>query len=464
MDRVFQNRSFHLIAVAVVLLSVLIVYSNTFHASFHFDDFLQVVENPAAKEPARALETLAKRTRPLTVISFALNHAIGGAGVEGYHAVNITIHMLNSILVYFILFLTFTGLKFEASWSKRISVFSALLFAVHPVQIQSVTYIIQRMESQSALFYLSAILCFILAISRESRLWRLLFYALVPISYILALYSKEVAITLPAVIILYDIYFTRAPRFKAVLSRWPLYGVLLLVMLYFTVTTVLPLAGFDDIKNKLISPISSAELSESDFPERPGFSLVSTAHAATAPAVKNDAPVYVTSGLGILGLGPKEYILTELNVLTYYLLLLAVPMNQNLDYDFPVSRRLLQTPERKHGAKLTVPIPPPVVSLLILLAIIGAAIYLVIRRRGKGVVGSARSPVISYFIFWFFIILSPTSSFIPIIDVISEQRLYLASLGFFVVLVLFVDFVVERLSRVTSRVGGGGGEKGEQSL
>ena len=172
-----------------------------------------------------------------------------------------------------------------------------------------------------------------------------------------------------------------------------------------------------------------------------------------------------SAGFNINGLSSKEYMLTQLNVITYYITLLAVPVNQNIDYDFPVATSLFKAPRAKGGTVLNYPQPPPVVSLIILIFIFCAAMYLAICSRrdfltaapphdgdGRGKAGycgvRGGGAVASFFILWFFIILSPTSSFIPIIDVIFEHRLYLASLGFFVVLVMAVVNLSEWIFRL----------------
>ena len=86
--------------------------------------------------------------------TFALNYAAHGLNVLGYHVVNISIHAAAAVLAYFFVFLTLGSLTEDETWAKRIAAYSALLFAVHPVQTQSVTYIVQRMESLSSLFIL----------------------------------------------------------------------------------------------------------------------------------------------------------------------------------------------------------------------------------------------------------------------------------------------------------------------
>ncbi|MBE9531687.1 MAG: hypothetical protein IME98_02650, partial [Proteobacteria bacterium] len=133
-------------------------------------------------------------------------------------------------------------------------------------------------------------------------------------------------------------------------------------------------------------------------------------------------------------------------VITYYMALLLVPINQNIDYDFPISNSLFASPEHREGARLIYQIPAPVVSLIIIIVILALALYLLIRSGlfsfgGEEPGTGSRGRIASFFILWFFIALSPTSSFIPIIDVIFEHRLYLASIGFFVIAVLTLDWI-----------------------
>jgi hypothetical protein len=90
--------------------------------------------------------------------TFALNYHVGGTDVRGYHIVNLLIHLINSVLVYFLVLLTFRTPYFKAvesgvgeersGYGGGIALFTALLFAVHPVQTQAVTYIVQRFTSQ----------------------------------------------------------------------------------------------------------------------------------------------------------------------------------------------------------------------------------------------------------------------------------------------------------------------------
>lgn len=415
MERIFRSRWFHHFVCLAIAASVLIVYSNTFNAAFQFDDVPRIAENESLKSLAN-IPAILQSPRGITLATFALNYAADGLDVVGYHIVNTAIHILASIAAYFFLFFTFRALDFDGAWPRKMAAFASLLFALHPVQTQSVTYIIQRMESLSSLFYLAALLSFIGAAKAGTPLRKWALYAGTGAFYALAFYSKETSFTLPAVIVLYDICFIAKGKLGEMARRWPVYALIAALFIFFAVKTVAPVGGFGDLSaESTVTEIKSlAELSQiQDKPE------------ATAGF---KASYYIT---------PKEYLMTQFNVLVYYIAFLAIPANQNLDYDFPRAEGLFKWPTVHEGTALNIPVFAPAISLLILLSIIALAFYLLFRSwKNPG----SKGRIAAFFIFWFFIILSPTSSFIPIIDFIYEHRLYLASLGYFTVFVLSVDY------------------------
>jgi hypothetical protein len=427
MERIYSSRWFHAAAVAVITAAVLITYSNTFHAAFQFDDIPQLVENDSLKSLSN-LKALLTENRGVSMASFALNYAWGGHGVVGYHIFNTAVHVLASVFAYILLYNIFLRAGAREAWSTRVAFFSALLFALHPVQTQAVTYIVQRMESLSSLFYILALLFFVLASNASTALKRGALYSATVAAYVLGFYSKESAVTMPAVILLLDIFFVSGKSLKGALSRIPLYAVLGVLLAYFVFATIKPLGGIDALK----APPASVE-AHRDAGAPP---------VAPPAAQRNVQPVYEgpSAGFSQTAITPKEYLYTEFNVIVYYLALLAVPVNQNLDYDFPVAKSLFKTPSLNSGTVLNLPVWPPAVSLLILLGITALGVYLFLRSRGAPGAGL----FVSFFIFWFFIILSPTSSFVPIIDVIYEHRLYLASLGPFTIFVICADALVAR--------------------
>ncbi len=421
MEKFFSKKWAAPLWLACLSSLVLLAYSNTINGAFQLDDTAWITDNPLIRNLA-LLPAMLRSQRALTLASFALNYAISGLDPRGYHLTNIAIHIFNAILVYILLAHTFVLAGMARPRAKMLSLLSASIFALHPVQTQAVTYIVQRMESLSATFVLLSLIAFIHAARAHGNQKKYLYYALTTLAYIAAFYSKEIALTLPALVLLYDIYFISQGSPKKILKTWPLYAALTLISLFFIINTVAPLGGFNDM---------SKETAQSTAPAtaRPD------GRYANIPALQS----LPTAGFGVTTTTPLQYFMTESNVLLYYYSLLILPMNQNLDYDFPASKGLFSLPKTDKGAHLTIPLPPPIVSMLIHLSLIALAVFLFFRSLRK------KAPVnmcISFFIIWFFVILSPTSSFIPIIDVIFEHRLYLASMGYAVILTLIIEKII----------------------
>lgn len=418
MEKIFSGRWFHWAAFFIIAASIILAYSNTFHAGFQFDDMPSVVENPVIQSLGN-IPAFFKANRGVTTATFAVNYALGGLDPFGYHIFNTAVHILNSAGVYLLLFTTLRLSGWDEARSRKIAFFTAIIFALHPVQTQAVTYITQRMESLASLFYIFAVLFFVKAAGAADASKRRLLYLCVPLFYVLGFYSKEMVFTLPAAILLYDYYFIAKGSARDILSRWPVYAALAILLVFFALHDIRPLGGLD----------INQEAAKAASPD---------------PYHMKEDP---SAGFGVKGISPGEYLFTQFNVLIYYMSLLLFPANQNVDYDFPISKDLFSAPALNPGTVLNIPLLPPAASLLIIIAILASGVYLFIRSRG---IQRSKGRLASYFIFWFFILLSPTSSFVPIIDVMFEHRLYLASLGFFAIFVISVEGLTTHIYRYIS--------------
>ena len=159
---------FDVIALAVVVLLGIIIYSNSFNCSFHFDDAQSIVNNKDIQNlhDVKAIMN-AVGTRFVSYYTFAINYHFGKLNVWGYHFVNVLIHLINACLVWWFAFILFAtpGLKNSPllKYRRSLAFITALLFVSHPLATQSVTYIVQRMTSLAALFYLLSIILYIKA-------------------------------------------------------------------------------------------------------------------------------------------------------------------------------------------------------------------------------------------------------------------------------------------------------------
>lgn len=148
-------------------------------------------------------------TRPVANISFALNYYFHRYQLLGYHLANIVIHAATGVFLYLLTRLTLNLPVLRSGYEslRWVPLFTALIWLVHPLQTQSVTYIVQRMNSMAAMFYVLALLLYAKARTADDikKMWTL--FAGSILSGILALGTKEIAATLPLFILLYEWYF-----------------------------------------------------------------------------------------------------------------------------------------------------------------------------------------------------------------------------------------------------------------
>jgi hypothetical protein len=383
----------HVIALGLIAGVSLLVYSNTFHAPFHFDDQPNILLNPNVQVKSWSWETFLRLVRntykeSIRVFSFftlALNYSLGGVNVFGYHVVNLLIHIASGMLLYSFLILTFQLPSLRERYGSvayRVALFASLIFVSHPVQTQSVTYIVQRMASLGGMFYLLTLVLYIRG-RLAGGLKRYVFFGAMGLSYLLGVFSKENVAIVPLFIALYEFYFFRqfelGPRGKKFL-------VVAGGLLCFLGALVFLLWGRRYI-----------ELSISGYGIRP-FTL-------------------------------EERLLTQSRVVLYYLTLVVFPLPSrlNLDYDFPLSRSFVDPPT----------------TLLSILIIVGLLIY--------GVWIAKKRPVLSYFIFWYFGNLVIESSVFPL-EMVYEHRLYLPAVGPFVLFSLLIVGLIERLRNRSSLI------------
>ncbi|MGD9976043.1 MAG: tetratricopeptide repeat protein, partial [Desulfatirhabdiaceae bacterium] len=230
----------------LIILLVGIIYANSTDGAWHFDDYPNIVWNTRLHlsdlYPQSILQTFYTPTlgnpradgdlyRPVAGLTFGLNWFWGQERVFGYHAVNIIIHGMNALLIYAIILLLLKhactpGFSRYADHAKSIALLSAVLWAVHPIQTQAVTYIVQRMTSLAALFCLVSIYAYIRARIATSTSRKMVFFGLCVLSFVLAVGSKENGAILPAGLLLVEIlFFQTRPEQTSRIRFWFLLAV-----------------------------------------------------------------------------------------------------------------------------------------------------------------------------------------------------------------------------------------------
>jgi protein O-mannosyl-transferase len=211
--------------IAALSVMILLAYSNTFEASWHLDDRPNILDNQGLHISNLNAESLIrtfytspqqggaigkKLYRPVACLTFALNWYFGGHDVFGYHLVNIVIHLLTACLLFLTMLQLLKTPNLAGKYHCReywIAFIATALWTVNPIQTQAVTYIVQRMASMAALFYILSVffyLQFRLSHKSTARIFSLLSCVL---GYALALGSKENSITLPVALFLIEVAF-----------------------------------------------------------------------------------------------------------------------------------------------------------------------------------------------------------------------------------------------------------------
>ena len=289
---IFKNRN-HLFSILLIIVLGTIIYSNTFNSEFQFDDGVHILKDNSLNDMSSysKIKTWTSiHNRPLSYFTLALNKKVCGEEVFGYHFFNLFVHLITSILVYFlsILFIKQTFIRHEKLRRNPnlVALFIALVFLSHPLQTQAVTYVVQRMTSLAALFYLASVFFYLKArlsfVADHKLVKSSFFFFTMILTGVASLLSKQIAVTLPLAYLIVEFYFVRkknGKRFNKYLISAT--AAIALIILFFIVAGYLP---------KETSEISR-----------------------------------------------YEYFSTQVRVVLKYIQLLVIPISQNLDYHFLIS-------------------------------------------------------------------------------------------------------------------------------
>ena len=340
----------------IIVLAALAVYHNSFAGPFIFDDTASITDNPTIRHlwPLWRSQPppigLTVDGRPVVNFTLAINYALGGVTPWGYHVMNLVIHILAGLTLFGIarrtlLRPTLSG-RFGAE-ATPLALAVAVIWTVHPLQTEAVTYVVQRAESLMGLLYLLTIYCFIRGVeSGKPGRW----YGLSLTACALGMGTKEVMASAPLMVLLYDSMFVAGSLQEAWTRRWRLYA---------------GLAGTWVIL---------------------GYLLASVGNRGGSSGFGTEMTWWV-------------YALTQCRAVVHYLKLSVWPYPLVFDYGTPTVQHVRQA------------LP----CALVLAALVGATVIALWHRRAIGFLGV-----------WFFAILAPSSSVVPITaQTMAEHRMYL---------------------------------------
>jgi len=183
----------------IIGAAAFLAYLNSFKGVFQFDDYSVIIGFSGVHSFGAWLRDLPHGIRPLLKFTYMVNWT-SGSGIFGFHLLNVLIHAANSVLAFFLVVKFLRRHPIANVSGRTIAVVAALIFALHPIQTEAVTYISGRSTSLMTFFYLSSILAYIHGIDTKNGL---LIFLVSPLLFIMAAMTKETAVTLPLSLLLW---------------------------------------------------------------------------------------------------------------------------------------------------------------------------------------------------------------------------------------------------------------------
>jgi len=344
----------------VAFFAVFQVYWPAIHGPFLLDDSYLPYLLPGHSP---LLTDWIHDVRPLLMFSYWLNfRQAGNEDTFGYHLVNVFLHFFNGIFILLSVRKVLSWAKVEDWQARVLAVFAAGLFLLHPLQTESVSYIASRSETLSVFWVLAGFTVFVYRKGDTLSILRIL---AVLVLFGAAALTKEHTAVFPALLLLTDYYWNPGFSFAGIRRNWKLY---------------LPIAAGGVWALRMVwGVLRSAD----------------------------------TAGFAMKEFTWYQYFFTECRAICRYLFLFVLPIGQNVDEDFAISRGIFDH-----------------LAIVFVLVLLGLTVLAWIYRR--------RFPIGSYGWFVFLILIAPTSSFVPILDPFAERRMYLPFIG---LLFVVVDFV-----------------------
>ena len=278
-----------LLGALLLIVAGVLVYSNSFEGVFLFDDIVILNSSPLHRLWP-VWDVIKGVNRPILNLTLAANYAWGSTKVGGYHLFNLIVHIATALLLFGVMRRTFLSPRLQERFKDKaiyLAFAVSLMWLVHPLNTGSVTYIVQRAESLMGMFYMLCLYSSIrFFLSKQKNKW---WVFLAVLASALGLGTKEVIITAPLVIFIYDKVFFTGTMKRTMRLRWKFYfclcGTWLVTLFLLTATKT---------------------------------------YAGSA-------------GFNLEGLTPLSYALTQPGVILHYLKLCVYPVTLCLDYQWQIA-------------------------------------------------------------------------------------------------------------------------------
>jgi tetratricopeptide (TPR) repeat protein len=401
----FQVEKFTWLPLLIIEAITALFYLPSLWYPFQFDDVAHVTKRFAIRHDNPLARWWCNR-RWLGDWINSLNFKMGEFNPLTYRITNVFIHMATGVLVYYLVLMMCKNL--ESSLVKRYGHFIAFcttgLFLMHPLQTQAVSYVIQaRIEGVASFFILLNILLFVRYAQAKTQIMRIVFFALLAFTSLLACGTKEIFVLAPVLMALVDFTFLSRGSISTMIKErgrfYFVYGVffLALVAWYIFDFRIFPGAGKAAGFQSSIGDLLSNENNLGNV-------------------LTHDPNARIT---------PFAFFISQFKTVAHYFNLVFWPFAMSVEYDWVLARGLMTF--------------EVLFSLMQLLVIAAIALYSIIRRQlllaGFGLV-------------WFFVVLAPRSSFIPSAELVCDYKSYLAVVGVFMALATLIAAGIEFLKGI----------------
>lgn len=375
----------HWLFLLVIVILSIVIYSNTRQNGFVYDDMDEIVNNQWVKQ-LNSIFSPCHRYRITETSTFYINYKLGGPSPFGFHLTNLLFHILVSVSVYFLALLILKN--------PLPAFFTGALFATHPVHTEAVSIVSNRQELLAMLFLLLSLILYSkvreierLSKTQRGKIW--IFFSLSLIFYFLATAAKEVAIILPVLLLLYDLYFQKG----SIIRNWKLEisNSLKWYIPYLIIAGLFVLFSISGPRWRF---------------SYPGLNIVSLGHSLSA------------------GRSYSSILITQLRGFSEYLRLIFLPNRLSIDYYFPIYQSIFQSN-----------------ILFAFFLLVSTLVFTVILFR--------RHKVISFGMAWFLINFLPVANILPKTFFVAERYLYIPSFGFCLAIgFVFWQVIIRRPLRI----------------
>ncbi len=423
-----KTKTIRFLAPSLLVAISVLAYLNSLQNTFVYDDVFTVTDNYFIRNWQNFWSLFTHdyfrysgeaTYRPVVTLSYFIDYSIGRLNPLGFHVTNVLFHAVNAVFVFCLVFLI--------GKCRAVSFLSGVIFALHPLLTETVNAVSYREDLLAATFFLGALLLYVQSkrCNPQSRI-RPYLYPLSLFSYLLALCSKEMAITLPLIVFLVDWIFggnlaglTSLPNAKTAGRDGqpvPAQGDFIAKGWHGQTCLSVPLGNRQ----------SRSWLGKNAVRYYPGFILVSGFYLFLRFVWLHSS---IEKQLAYPDNSMVVNLLTMPKVLSSYIKLLFLPTSFNAEYIISHTKT---------------PLAATFIFSIVFLCVVGVVTWRCYNHSRR----------VFFFILWFFVTLAPTMNLIPIANIMAERYLYLPSVGFAAILACLVSGIWRQAGVVIAKNAG----------